>query len=80
LASCNKRATPCTEKGRVLSHPRREQWRFEDLVLTYLRSGLSGVQHGFRYSARKMQDSERLQMMVNQATGRRLSLKPLTAQ
>jgi transposase-like protein len=32
----------------------------------------------FRYSTCKMQDSERLQMMVNQTAGRRLSYKPLT--
>lgn len=32
----------------------------------------------FRYSTCKMQDSERLQTMVNQSAGRRLSYKPLT--
>jgi len=32
----------------------------------------------FRYSTCKMPDSERLQTMVNQAAGRRLSYKPLT--
>lgn len=34
----------------------------------------------FRYSTRKLDDSARLQRMVDQAEGRRLSYKPLTGQ
>ena len=55
-----------------------ERWDLRFTSIAYLnRSGNSESQR-FRYSTRKLSDAARLQRIVDQAKGRRLSYKPLT--